>query len=168
MNVCEAIARLHQDVEIDIFGRKIDAMDRWHSSLPPQVQERIHVYGVQPGEKVVQSLQCSQIYFSPSSFESGPQTIFEGLACGVTTVSLDSPELTGAGYAAKYNHADLAQKDTTEAFVEALDQGLKKWERGEYSAQAISDFWCEKTHVSKVVQVMLEAAAAARSPANAK
>ena len=161
MAVCASIARKHPDLHIDICGEKTEALEDWHRALEMSVKERIHIHGVQPGEIVARAVKQAQISFFPSSAEGGPQALFEGLACGATTVGLDSPDLPGTRFAADYHHADLASEDTTDAYVAALDQGLKKWERGEYSAQQISACWVPKTHVRKVIEVMMAAAAKA-------
>ncbi len=84
--------------------------------------------------------------------------MFEGLACGVTTVSLDSPQLPGARWAADAGHADLADSDTTDSFVDALDRALQKWERGEYCPRQISEFWLPKTRVDLFLKAMLASA----------
>ena len=164
MDVCEQIARRHPDLQMDIFGTKTDALAYWHQALGPEVQDRIHVHGVRPGAVVARALQPAQISFFPSAYEGGPQALFECLACGVTTVGLDSPDLPGAGFAADYHHADLAPCDTTEALVAALDRGLKKWERGEYSAQQISETWVPKTHVTSLIKKILALSAQAAPP----
>jgi len=161
MDVCASIARKHPDLQIDIFGTKTEALANWNLALETSVRERIHVHGVQPGEIVARAVQQAQISFFPSSVEGGPQALFEGLACGTTTVGLDTPDLPGTRFAADFHHADLASKDTTDAYVAALDQALKKWERGEYSAQKISEFWITKTHVSKVIEAILATVAQA-------
>jgi hypothetical protein len=162
MEVCEPIARLHPDLHIDIFGTKTEALAHWHQALDPDIQDRIHVHGVQPGAVVARALQPAQISFFPSAYEGGPQALFEGLACGVTTVGLNSPDLPGTRFAADYHHADFATRDTPEAFVAALDQGLKKWERGEYSAQQISETWIPKTHVTQLIGTLLALTARAQ------
>ncbi len=158
MAVCEAIARSHPDLKIDIFGTKIDAFDPWFQSLEPSLQENITVHGFQPGEKVAEVLLRSQVTFFPSASEGGPQALFEGLSCGATTVSLDSPYLPGSRWAADVGHADLADADTTEAFVAALDRALRKWERGEYCPRQISEYWVPRTRVDHLLKAMLAVA----------
>jgi glycosyltransferase involved in cell wall biosynthesis len=136
MAVCEAIARKHADLKVDIFGTKIDAFDTWLCSLEPGLRERITVHGFQPGEKVAEVLLRSQVSFFPSASEGGPQALFEGLSGGTTTVALDSPYLPGSRWAAEVGH-------------------LAKWERGEYSPGEISKFWVPRTRVDLVLQSML-------------
>jgi hypothetical protein len=162
MPVCAAIARSHPDLEIDIFGTRTEALANWHSGLEPGLQGRIHLHGVQPGPVVFQAAQKAQISFFPSSQESLLLALFETLACGASTVGLDSPDLPGTRWAADSQHADLAECDTTEAFVAALDRGLRKWERGEYSARQISGFWVPRTRVERVLGIMLDAVTEAK------
>jgi len=157
MEVCAAIALRHADLQIDIFGTKTEALARWHAALGADLRARIHIYGVVPGEIVAEALQKAQISFFPSSGEGGPQALFEGLACGVTTVGLDSPDLPGTRWAAACGHGEIAQRDTTEAYVEALERGLAKWERGEYSPEEISAFWMPRTQCSQILQTMIAA-----------
>ena len=159
MDVCTQITRRHPDLQIDIFGTKTDALTRWHGALEPQVRERIHLHGFQPPETIAQVAQKSQISFFPSSRESLLLSLFETLACGASSVGLDSPDMPGLRWVADYHHADLVPRDTTEAFVAAIDRGLEKWERGEYSARQISDLWVEKTRLSAVLGTILDAAA---------
>lgn len=162
MAVCSAIARRHPDLEIDIFGNKTDALTKWHLGLEPSVRGRIHVHGVQPKERITDAVQRAQITFFPSSRESGPLAMFEGLACGASSVGLDSPDMPVARWVAQCNHADLATRDTDEAFVEAIERALGKWERGEYSAQQISDYWIPKTRPQRIIETIMNAVEAKR------
>ena len=164
MSVCEAIARKHPDLKIHIFGKKIEAFDHWLARLETDVREQIIVHGFQPGEKMAEVLQRSQISFFPSSSEGGPQALFEGLSCGATTVALDSPHLPGARWAAEQGHAELAGSDTTESYVAALDRALQKWERGDVDAQQVSDFWRSKTQLNLLLERMMSAVAEGRVP----
>ena len=164
MAVCAQIARLHPDLHIDIFGTKTEALVNWHSALEANLQQRIHLYGLQPGDILAVAMQKAQISFFPSSHESGPLALLEGLTCGITTVGLDTPDLPVTNWAASCGHGDLAERDTTEAYVAALDRALKKWERGEYSAKEISEFWVPKTEVKAVLKIMLDAVAQAPLP----
>ena len=157
MRVCAAVARLHTDLQIDIFGTRTEALARWHAALDADLRERIHLHGVQPGELLAKTVQKAQISFFPSSFEGVPLSLFECLACGVTTVGLDSADLPGTRWAAACGHGELARRDTTEEYVEALDRGLKKWERGEYSPEQISAYWMPKTQCSQILQDMIAA-----------
>jgi len=169
MAVCASIARKHPDLHIDIFGTKTEALANWHLALETSVRERIHVHGFQPGKIVTAAVQKAQISFFPSSIEGGPLSMFECLACGVSTVGLDSPSMPGARWAAQCNHADLAPRDTTEAFVAAIERGLEKWERGEYSAQQISEYWIPRTRPQRILETMLLNAVEAKrasSPSN--
>ena len=161
MSVCSEIAGRHKDLGVDIFGSTTEALAKWHRSLPSELRERIRVHGKQPGEVVSQAMQTAQISFFPSAYEGGPQALFECLACGATTVALDSPDLPGTRWAADCHHADLAARDTTEAYVEALERGLQKWQRAEYSAQQISALWFERTRAENVLKKMIAAAQAA-------
>lgn len=164
MDVCEQIAPLHPELQIDIFGTKTEALAHWHSALGVDLQRRIHLHGIQPGKVVARAMQKAQVSFFPSSYEGGPQALFEGLSCGATTVGLDTPYMPGTRWAAACHHGDLAVRDTTEAYVTALDQALGKWERGDYSPEEISNFWLEKTNVQVLLDAMLRAVAQA-SPA---
>ena len=159
MEVCARIASIHPDLQIDIFGARTGALTRWHQSMEGDLQKRIHLHGFQPGEVVTLALQKAQVSFFPSAHEGGPQAMFEGLSCGVTTVSLDSPDLQGARWAAACHHGDLAARDSTEAYVAALDRALGKWGQGEYSPKGISEFWIPRTQVQSVIKIMLDAAA---------
>ena len=161
MEVSARIAQLHRDLHIDIFGTKTEALAHWHAALETDLQQRIHVHGQQPGEFLMLALQKAQISYFPSSHESGPQALIEGLNCGVTMVGLDGPDLAVPRWVASCNYGDRVERDTTEAHVAALDLALKKWERGEYSAKEISEFWVPKTEVKAVLKIMLDAAAQA-------
>ncbi|HWL54321.1 MAG TPA: glycosyltransferase [Chthoniobacteraceae bacterium] len=164
MAVSERIASLHPDLHIDIFGEKTDALAQWHARLNPDLQQRIHVHGIQPGAITTRAMQKAQVSFFPSSFEGGPQALFECLACGATTVGLDTPYLPGTRWAATSHHGDLVLQDTDEAYVNALDRALKKWERGDYSPQEISDYWIPYTHAQAILTSMMEAATKALPP----
>jgi len=163
MAVCASVARKHPDLQIDIFGVKTEALAHWHLTLETSVRERIHVHGVQPGKVVNDAMQKAQISFFPSSSEGVPLSLFECLVCGVSTVGLDSPSMPGSRWAAESNHADLAPHDTTEAFVAAIERGLEKWERGEYSAKQISEHWIPITRPQHVIETMLKAVEAKRA-----
>ena len=160
MEVCAPIARLHPDLHIDIFGAKTKALADWHAALETGLQQRIHLYGYLPKAvppELVLAMKKAQVSFFPSSHESGPLALLEGLTCGVTTVGLDTPDLPVTRWAAACHHGDLAGHDTTEAYVAALEQALGKWERGEYSPKEISEFWVPKTDVQAVIKIMLDA-----------
>jgi hypothetical protein len=158
MAVCERLARKRKDVAIDIFGLKTDALEMWHGGLDLGIRQRILLRGQQPGGVVAQAMTRSQISFFPSSYEGGPQALFEALRCGASTVALDSPFMPASRWATDAGHGDLAAQDTTEAFVEALERGLDKWHAGTYQPRQISSFWEDFTHVERVLTRMIHAA----------
>lgn len=163
MSVCGEIARRQPCLHIDIFGVTTKAVDDWHASLDSGVRERIHLHGFQPAAVIAKAEQKAQVLFIPSSSEGGPVALFESLACGTTIVGYNSGHLPGIRWAADRHNGGLAEHDTTESYVGALERELAKWERGEYSPQQISEYWRSKANYHAVLQTMLDAAQAARS-----
>jgi len=159
MNVCQQIISLEPDLHIDIFGTRTQELSQWHAGLKAADQSRIHLHGEQPAEILQRAMLRAQISFFPSSHEGGPQALFEGLACGVTTVGLDTPNLPGTRWAHECGHAELATRDNIEEYVAALQRALRKWEAGEYCPEAISGLWKNRTNAAAILHKMMAATA---------
>jgi glycosyltransferase involved in cell wall biosynthesis len=155
MEICKKIARLHADLEIDIFGRTFPEFHQWHNALEPAVRQRIHLLEFQPPSTILHAMQKAQIGLITSSHESFCMAVFEGLACGTTPVGLDSVDLPGIRWAVSKDHGDMVPKDTIEDYVATLDRALKKWETGVYHPEEIGACWAAQNNVHNILSQIL-------------
>lgn len=155
MEVCSELTRRMTDVAVDIFGRTTPLMEKWHQELPESQRHRIFLHGSQPGPAVATAMQKAQVSFFPSSYEGGPQALFEALSCGCTTVGLDSIYLPGHKWAADRGHACLAGNDTSCGYLRAIERSLQSSAADTQHATIIAAHWHQWTRVHAVLERML-------------
>jgi glycosyltransferase involved in cell wall biosynthesis len=150
MGICELAGQLPPGWKFEIFGRIPEAMTRWHAKLPLDIQSRVVIHGLQPGEIISHALQRAKIYLCTSSFETGPQTIYEALACGVSVVGLDSQNIAASKHAEIQGHAVLCKEDSPQSFMNSLKESISLWEAAAYKPRQIAEFWAANNHVSNL------------------
>jgi hypothetical protein len=144
------------DVTVEIIGERTASMDKWHAALALDLQLRIRLRGRIDRRDIAQLLQSSQVFYSPSAFESFGIAAGEALCSGCSVVSGKSSSLGSFEWFVSEKSGTLADTDDLGGHLAALQAELANWDRGLRSAKAISSVWSERLHADKVAARVLQ------------
>lgn len=150
MEVVGRLVTLDDSVNVVIAGNPVDELWDWHGGLPLEQKNRVQMKGRVGRDELVEILGASQVFYSPSAFESFGIAAAEALCCGCSVVAADSVSMAAFEWFVSGKSGTLAEADTPEAHVAALLAELECWQRGGRAPDTISDIWCERFHADKV------------------
>jgi glycosyltransferase involved in cell wall biosynthesis len=156
MAVLDRLLETDREVTVVIAGTATDGMKNWHAALHRGHQSRIHLAG-QTGRKGLAALFGeSQVFYSPSAYESFGIAAAEALCAGCSVVGGSSVTMPSFEWFVSEDSGRLAERDDTESHAEALGNELTAWHGGQRDAQRISETWCGRLHADKVADRLLE------------
>jgi glycosyltransferase involved in cell wall biosynthesis len=94
----------------------------------------------------------SQVFYSPSAYESFGIAAAEALCSGCSVVSHRSVSMASFEWFVSEKSGTLAKVDSVDAHVEALSAELETWGNGWRNAQDISRTWCQRLHANHVAK----------------
>ena len=142
-------------VDIEIVGDATDGLARWHQSLRSECQSRVHLRGRIDRVQLGEILRRSQIFYSPSAFESFGIAAGEALCCGCTVVAKHSVSMASFEWFVSENSGRLAATDDVQGHLRALEEELACWDKGERNPDAISKSWNARLHADRVAERIL-------------
>jgi glycosyltransferase involved in cell wall biosynthesis len=98
----------------------------------------------------------SQVFYSPSAFESFGIAAAEALCCGCSVVAAKSVSMVSFEWFTSEGSGQLAALDTVEGHVAALRGELDEWTGGGRNPADISAVWCERLHAHKLASKVVE------------
>lgn len=153
--VLQALAEKDPAVQVEIIGTLTPDLERWHQSLDLDSQDRIHLRGRVNREQLATILRRSQIFYSPSAFESFGIAAGEALCCGCSVVAKHSVSMASFDWFVSKDSGRLADSDDVAGHLRALEQELACWEQGLRIPSAISESWCNLLHADRVAERIL-------------
>jgi glycosyltransferase involved in cell wall biosynthesis len=147
------IARLlseNADYHFEIVGRYDHILSGGIKALPIDHQRRIKLHGLLANHEVAKVLLRARISLCTSSNESFHIASAEALCAGCSVVGLRSPVIAFLKYAEELNCASLADRDQTEAYVNALQNEIALWQTHSRDPVKISAVWSSKLHAPAV------------------
>jgi glycosyltransferase involved in cell wall biosynthesis len=155
IRVIEALLAEDGDVAVVIAGTPTAAMERWHESLPADRRARVRLAGQVARDELRATFGKSQVFYSPSAFESFGIAAAEALCCGCSVVAGRSVSMASFEWFVGENSGRLAE-DTVAGQVAALRDELACWAAGQREPEVISERWGERLHAEKVAGRILK------------
>ena len=152
MEVVEALLDRDADVSIVIAGVAIAEMHAWHQRLPLAQSERVTIKGKMSRDELVDLFQQSQVFYSPSAYESFGIAAAESLCCGCSVVASKSVSMSAFEWFVSENSGCLACADRVPEHVAAIQSELQAWDCGERDANLIAQQWGPRLLSSHVAQ----------------
>ncbi|MDP3849558.1 MAG: glycosyltransferase family 4 protein [Luteolibacter sp.] len=150
MKVMDSLLATDGTVEVAIAGKATPAMESWHGSLPLARRKRVSMRGFLSRDELAELLRESQVFYSPSAYESFGIAAAEALCSGCSVVAGRSVTMPSFDWFVSENSGRLADNDGCEGHATALHEELETWAKGDRDARAISEIWCERLHADKV------------------
>ena len=160
MEVVEALLDRDADVSIVIAGVAIAEMHAWHQRLPLAQSERVTIKGKMSRDELVDLFQQSQVFYSPSAYESFGIAAAESLCCGCSVVASKSVSMSAFEWFVSENSGCLACADRVPEHVAAIQSELQAWDCGERDANFIAQRWSPRllsSHVAEKVVATINA-----------
>lgn len=154
--VISALIAEDEDMCFTIAGHSTPDLESWHSSLPEDHRSRVILRGFTSRDELVELMAESQIFYSPSAYESFGIAAAEALCSGCGVVAGRSVSMPSFDWFVSENSGTLAVPDTADAHVTALRRELAAWDSGSRDAHEISKTWCQRVHADKVAARVLE------------
>lgn len=143
-------------VRVEIAGSITPGLAAWHESLPGHLRERVALRGRLERGPLMDMLRRSQVFYSPSAFESFGIAAGEALCCGCSLVAARSPSMAAFEWFVSKDSGRLAEHDEPATHLEALRDELDCWNDGGRDAAAICKEWGHLLHEREVASRVLE------------
>jgi glycosyltransferase involved in cell wall biosynthesis len=152
MEVVEALLDRDSDVSIVIAGVAIPEMHAWHQRLPLGQSERVTIKGKMSRDELVDLFQQSQVFYSPSAYESFGIAAAESLCCGCSVVATKSVSMSAFEWFVSAKSGTLVSADRVPEHVAAIQTELQAWDCGERDANLIAQLWGQRLRSSFVAE----------------
>ena len=156
MEVVEDLLKKDAHLTVVIAGRSSAEMEHWHAALAANLPERVRLAGRMAREELAALLDESQVFYSPSAYESFGIAAAEALCAGCSVVAARSVTMPSFEWFVSEKSGLLTDQDDAAGHVEALCAELAAWHGGQRDAQRISEIWCERLHADKVAERVVE------------
>jgi hypothetical protein len=150
--VFSMLLSLDASVTFVIAGETTDYLHQWHYALDKDSQARVRLCGQLDRSALATLMAESQVFYSPSAYESFGIAAAEALCSGCSVVSHRSVSMASFEWFVSEKSGTLAKVDSVDAHVEALSAELETWGNGWRNAQDISRTWCQRLHANHVAK----------------
>jgi len=150
--VFSMLLSMDDSVSFVIVGETTDYLNQWHQALDMGLQARVRLCGRLDRAQLALLLDESQIFYSPSAYESFGIAAAEALCSGCSVVAHRSVSMASFEWFVSEKSGTLAEVDSVDAHVEALSAELETWGNGGRNAQDISRTWCQRLHANHVAK----------------
>jgi glycosyltransferase involved in cell wall biosynthesis len=155
------VARDH-GVSVVIVGSLTPELEQWWRNLDEGLRSRVDLRGRLNRSELAEVMEDSQVFYSPSAYESFGIAAAEALCCGCSVVGGRSVSMASFEWFVSEGSGMLAEQDDAAGHLEALKDELEAWDRGNRDPDAISGFWCERLHAEKVAAMVVDVFKVAR------
>jgi len=150
------ILQRESDLLIEIIGEQTVELTAWHESLGRTLKSRVILRGKVDRKQLAMILKHSQIFYSPSAFESFGIAGGEALCSGCSVVAGRSVSMGSFEWFVSEKSGVLTSFDTIKGHVEALSEEIMKWQNGYRNPREISKVWSDRLHTDKVAMQILK------------
>ncbi|MBJ7424672.1 MAG: glycosyltransferase family 4 protein [Akkermansiaceae bacterium] len=150
MRVIRELVTTDEQVVLVIVGTETPELEMWHRSLPELHRNRVHIQGRVNRQELGKILNESQVFYSPSAYESFGIAAAEALCSGCSVVAKQSVSMASFEWFVTDNSGTLACTDHLQDHVHAIREELYAWENGMRDAETISRIWRERLHAANV------------------
>jgi hypothetical protein len=155
MEVIGSLLAADEEVAVVVAGTITPELDSWHHSLAENQRMRVQLRGRVGRDELAEILAESQVFYSPSAFESFGIAAAEALCSGCSVVAGRSISMSSFEWFVSEHSGGLAAKDDVDGHVLAVAQELDQWAAGERNPERIAAIWCERLHADKVAESVI-------------
>lgn len=152
LQVVEQVTEADREVRFVIAGNATSEMRQRSKSLPQQVRERIDFRGKVSRRELAELLDQSQIFYSPSAYESFGIAAAEALCCGCSVVAVRSVSMASFEWFVEGGDGRLADNDVPNGHARALGDELSAWASVARDPRVISERWSDRLHAPRVAE----------------
>jgi glycosyltransferase involved in cell wall biosynthesis len=156
MAVFDRLMISDRNVSLVIAGESTNALREWHASLSDSDKPRVSLLGKLDRSALATLMADSQVFYSPSAYESFGIAAAEALCSGCSVVAHRSVSMASFEWFVSENSGTLAEVDSIDAHVEAVSAELEAWQKGLRNASNISQTWCQRLHAEQVAREVVE------------
>ncbi|MES2474564.1 MAG: glycosyltransferase family 4 protein [Verrucomicrobiota bacterium] len=149
------LARDHQVTAV-IVGRSTPEMEIWHRLLEPDIQKRVIIAGIADRKELAILLDQSQVFYSPSAYESFGIAAAEALCSGCSVVAEQALTMPAFDWFISEMSGQLIRTARHTEHADSLLDELDQWQKGKRDARLISTIWCERLHADHVAQKIVD------------
>jgi hypothetical protein len=155
MEVIGSLIATDEEVTVVVAGTITPALENWHRALDARHQKRVDLRGHVARSELTEILHESQVFYSPSAFESFGIAAAEALCSGCSVVAGRSISMAAFEWFVSEDSGRLAERDDCKEHVRSLLAELTSWSDGQRDAGAISKIWCERLHAERVAEKLI-------------
>ena len=155
MDVIGSLLAADDEVSVVVAGTITPELDSWHHSLAENQRMRVQLRGRVGRDELAEILAESQVFYSPSAFESFGIAAAEALCSGCSVVAGRSISMSSFKWFVSEHSGGLAAKDDVDGHVLAVAQELDQWAAGERNPERIAAIWRERLHADKVAESVI-------------
>ena len=156
MEVIGSLVATDDEVSVVIAGNPTAELETWHRALPELQRERVQIRGRVGRDELAEILAESQVFYSPSAFESFGIAAAEALCAGCSVVAGRSMSMASFEWFVSEQSGTLAETDAAPGHLKALRYELDRWDQGAHDPARSSSVWCGRLHADQVAQKLLE------------
>ncbi len=154
----DAIGKLlatDDSVTVVIAGNLTPELTEWHSKLPVNKRSRVDLRGLVERDELADLLRESQVFYSPSAYESFGIAAAEALCSGCSVVARRSVVMPAFEWFVSEDSGMLVDLDDAAGHATALIEELAAWDYGLRNAEKISKHWSKNLHTENVAGKIL-------------
>lgn len=163
IDVMGSLLAADERVSVVIAGTATSELEAWHHSLGESQRARVQLRGRVDRDELAAILRESQVFYSPSAFESFGIAAAEALCSGCSVVAGRSVSMASFEWFVSEESGTLAGKNDRMGHLAALREELDAWDRHQRNARRISDIWCDHLHADKVAAKVVDESKAVAS-----
>jgi glycosyltransferase involved in cell wall biosynthesis len=150
MEVIGRLLEIDNTVRVVIAGQTTPELEAWQEGLPIEHRMRVELRGKIGREELATLLDESQVFYSPSAFESFGIAAAEALCCGCSVVAGRSVSMAAFEWFVSENSGILADDDNPETHALTLHEELDRCRLGERNPETIAITWQKRLHAPDV------------------
>jgi hypothetical protein len=155
MEVIGSLVATDDEVSVVIAGNPTAELETWHRALPALQRSRVQIRGRVDRDELAKILAESQVFYSPSAFESFGIAAAEALCAGCSVVAGRSMSMASFEWFVSEQSGTLATKDDAPGHLKALRDELDLWDQGAHDPEHIANAWCGRLHADQVAKILL-------------
>lgn len=143
------------EVKVLVAGDGAELFAAWQRGLPEALGSRVRFPGRMDRSQLAGMLRESQVFFSPSAFESFGIAAAEALCSGCSVVARRSVSMASFDWFVSRESGRLSESADPRALADAIRMELEAWDQGERDALQISSYWSGWFHAHHVAANIL-------------
>jgi glycosyltransferase involved in cell wall biosynthesis len=156
MEVFDRLLALDRNVSLVIAGEITNALRDWHASLIQSEKSRVKLVGRLDRSALAKMMAESQVFYSPSAYESFGIAAAEALCSGCSVVAHRSVSMASFEWFVSEKSGTLANEDSTDAHLMALTSEIEAWDKSHRNASSISEIWRKRLHADQVAREVVK------------